>query len=244
MLKGKKILVVGASRGIGEAIALSYVKEGANVIITGRKEETLIPVVEKLREFDKNAGYIVWDISDVLRADEVIQKASDMMGGLDVVVNNAGVLDYQRLLEVDEKVWDKVFEINVKGAYFCAQAAIKYYLQNKTGDVKGKIIVISSETGHQPYALPYGISKWAVMGMCKGLAKVYFKDGIVIQNIAPGPVTTEMMGWSEGKSDAWGSAFTRMAYPEEVADLAVFLASDKSNRIAGMPVYINGGLNY
>ena len=79
--------------------------------------------------------------------------------------------------------------------------------------------------------------------MCRGLAKALFRRGVIVQNIAPGPVTTEMMGWSEGKSDAWNSAFMRMAYPEDVADLAVFLASDKSNRIAGMPIYINGGLN-
>ena len=243
MLKNKRILVVGASRGIGEAIAMGYVKEGARVVITGRVEETLAAVTEKLREYDKDAGYIVWDVSDVSRADEVIAKAAQMMGGLDVVVNNAGIIDREKLLAVDEQVWDKVFEVNVKGAYFCAQSAIKYYLENNTGDVRGKIIIVSSETGHQPHALPYGISKWAVMGMCRGLAKYFFKDGIVIQNIAPGPVTTEMMGWSEGKSDAWGSAFTRMAHPEEIADLAIFLASDKSNRIAGMPIYINGGLN-
>lgn len=243
MLKNKQILIVGASRGIGEAIALAYAKEGADLVITGRRAETLIPVVEKLRKHSVTADYIEWDVSDVQKAPEVIKKAAEMMGGLDVVLNNAGVLDYQKLLEVKEEAWDKVFDINVKGAYFCAQAAANYFIENKTEQVKGKIIIISSETGHQPYALPYGISKWAVMGMCRGLAKALFRRGVVVQNIAPGPVTTEMMGWSEGKSDAWNSAFMRMAYPEEVADLAVFLASDKSNRIAGMPIYINGGLN-
>ncbi len=244
MLKDKKILVVGASRGIGEAIALAYVKEGAQVVITGRKAETLIPVVEKLKEYCPTADYIVWDVSEVAKAPEVIKQASEMMGGLDVILHNAGVLDYQKFLEVKEEAWDKVFDINVKGAYFCAQAAANFFLETKADmEIKGKVIIISSETGHQPYPLPYGISKWAVMGMCQGLAKHLFHRGIIIQNIAPGPVTTEMMGWSEGKSDAWGSAFTRMAHPDEVADLAVFLASDKSNRIAGQPIYINGGLN-
>ena len=101
----------------------------------------------------------------------------------------------------------------------------------------------SPECGHQPHISPYGISKWSVHGLCNGLAKALFKRGVVLQNIAPGPVTTEMMLWEPGKSDAINSAFGRMAYPEEIADLAVFLATDKSNRIAGMPIYINGGLN-
>ena len=80
--------------------------------------------------------------------------------------------------------------------------------------------------------------------MCLGLGKALYKRGVIIQNIAPGPVTTEMMLWEEGKSDAWNSAFGRMAHPNEIADFAVFLASDKSNRIAGVPLYINGGLNF
>ena len=244
MLKNKKILVVGASRGIGEAIACAYAKEGASVVITGRRAETLIPVVEKLKEYNIVADYIEWDVSDVQKAGDVIRQAAGIMGGLDVILHNAGVLDYQKFLEVKEEAWDKVFDINVKGAYFCAQAAANYFLAEKPDcEIKGKVIIISSETGHQPYALPYGISKWAVMGMCRGLAKALFRHGVIIQNIAPGPVTTEMMGWSEGKSDAWNSAFMRMAHPDEIADLAVFLASDKSNRIAGMPIFINGGLN-
>ncbi len=243
MLKGKKILIVGASRGIGEAIALAYAREGASLVITGRKKERLLPVVEKLKDLGAFADCIEWDVSNVSRADEVIKKAAELMGGLDIVLNNAGVLDRQKLLACSEEAWDSVFDINVKGAFFCAQSAANWFLSNKEGEVKGKIIIISSETGHQPHPTPYGMSKWAVMGMCRGLAKILFPKGVILQNIAPGPITTEMMNWSEGKSDAWNSAFTRMGHPEEVADLAVFLASDKANRIAGMPIYINGGLN-
>lgn len=244
MLKGKKILVIGASRGIGEAIAYAYAKEGADLVLTGRNLETLLPVAEKCRAEGVNVYTIEWDVADVKRADEVMNKAAELMGDLNVVLHNAGVIDREKFLHVREEEWDRIFDVNVKGAYFSCQAAANFYINaHADADFKGKIIVISSECGHQPHISPYGISKWSVHGLCNGLAKALFKYGVVLQNIAPGPVTTEMMLWEPGKSDAWGSAFGRMAYPEEIADLAVFLATDKSNRIAGMPIYINGGLN-
>ena len=244
MLKNKKILVIGASRGIGEAIAYAYAKEGADLVLTGRNAETLKPVAEKCHKEGVNVHIIEWDVADVKRADEVMTKAAALMGDLNVVLHNAGVIDREKFLSVREEEWDRIFDVNVKGAYFSCQAAANFYINSHSDkDFKGKIIVISSECGHQPHISPYGISKWSVHGLCNGLAKALFKHGVVLQNIAPGPVTTEMMLWEPGKSDAWGSAFGRMAYPEEIADLAVFLATDKSNRIAGMPIYINGGLN-
>ncbi len=244
VLQGKRILIVGASRGIGEAIAGAFVREGAEIVITGRNEETLSAVCARINAEREAARFFAWDVSDVKKAPESVLKAANLLGGLDVVVNNAGVIGKERFLTVTEEGWDQIFDINVKGAFFCMQAAADYFLQKETdSDIKGKIIVVSSETGHQPCAHPYGISKWSVMGMCQGFAKVLFRRGVVVQNIAPGPVTTQMMGWSEGKSEEFPSAFGRMAHPEEIADLAVFLASDKSNRIAGQPIYINGGLN-
>ena len=244
MLKDKKILVIGASRGIGEAIAYAYAKEGADLVLTGRNIDTLNPVADKCRAMGVNVYTIEWDVADVKRADEVMRDAAKLMGDLNVVLHNAGVIDREKFLHVREEEWDRIFDVNVKGAYFSCQAAANFYInEHAAADFKGKIIVISSECGHQPHISPYGISKWSVHGLCNGLAKALFKYGVVLQNIAPGPVTTEMMLWEPGKSDAWGSAFGRMAYPEEIADLAVFLATDKSNRIAGMPIYINGGLN-
>lgn len=243
MLKNKKILIVGASRGIGEAIALGCAAEGANLVLTGRNAETGSAAAEKVRAAGGRASFIEWDVSDVEQAPAVMQRACEMMGGLNVVINNAGVIGREPFLQITEQDFDRIFSVNVKGAFFCMQAAANFFLEHGEGEVKGKIIVISSECGHQPCAHPYGVSKWSVMGMCQGYAKALFKKGIVVSNIAPGPVTTSMMKWSEGMPANFPSAFGRMAYPQEIADLAVFLASDKSNRIAGQPIYINGGLN-
>ncbi len=243
MLKDKKILVIGASRGIGKAIAEKISAEGASLVLTGRNISTIGAVADKIKEKGGDAHSIEWDVSDVSKTAEVIKEASDLMGGLDVVILNAGVIGREPFLQITEEDFDRIFSINVKGAFFCLQEAAKHFLENSGKEYKGKIIVISSECGHQPCAHPYGVSKWSVMGMCQGYAKALYKKGVIVQNIAPGPVTTEMMKWEEGRSDAFPSAFGRMAHPEEIAELAVFLASDKSNRIAGQPIYINGGLN-
>ena len=248
MLKDKKIMIVGASRGIGEAIAYSCAKEGASLVLTGRNASSLDLVSDEIKKRGgKFVSSIVWDVADVSAGPSIMSRAAEMMGGLDVIIHNAGVIDHEPLLQVTEGEWDKLFDVNVKGAYFSLQSAVNYYLENNGKNelgVRGKIIVVSSETGNQPHPKPYGVSKWAVMGMCKGFAKEFFKDGIVISNIAPGPTATEMMGISKRKDNSFPSAFTRMAYPEEIADLAVFLSSDRSNRIAGQPIYINGGLNW
>lgn len=244
MLKNKKILVVGASRGIGKAMALSFAREGADLVITGRHLDTLIPVVEEIKRLGREAWALEWDVSDVKRGPQIMEQAAGLLGGLDVVVNNAGVIDRERFLEIREEEWDRIFSVNVKGAYFCCQSAANWFLSHKAGEIKGKIIVVGSECGNQPHISPYGISKWSVRGMCLGLGKALFRRGVIVMNLCPGPVTTEMMNWKEGDSDAWNSAFGRMAHPEEIADFAVFLASDRCNRIAGVPLYINGGLNF
>ena len=129
MLKGKKIMVVGASRGIGEAIAYAYAKEGADLVLIGRSTETLTPVVEKCISYGVKAYAVEWDVADVKRADEVMERAAELMGDLDVVLHNAGVIDRERFLSVREEEWDRIFAVNVKGAYFCCQAAANFYLR-------------------------------------------------------------------------------------------------------------------
>ncbi len=183
ILEGKKIMVIGASRGIGSAIAHGCALEGACVVLVGRNQNTLEEVASELRsDTSVLVSTLAWDVSEVDLGPEVIKAAADIMGGLDVIIHNAGVIDHEPLLHVTEKEWDKLFDINVKGAYFCIQSAINYYLENKEKNdrgIRGKIIVVSSETGNQPHPKPYGVSKWAVMGMCKGFAKAFFMVVII-----------------------------------------------------------------
>ena len=240
-LQGKKALIIGASRGIGEAIATAFVKEGADIVIAGRTMKTLNSVKEKLLQYGKKVHCLEWDIKDVSKAEEKIKEASDYLDGLDVVVNNAGVIEREPFLSVTEATWDKVMDINVKGVYFTCQAVANYFINN---NIKGKIINMASETGYQPAVTPYAISKWAVVGFSMGMAKQLYKKGVMLSTIAPGPITTDMMLWKDGDSKNFPNCFGTMGSPDEVADLTVFLASDKNKRIIGRPVFVSGGLDW
>lgn len=240
-LKGKKALIIGASRGIGEAIASAFVREGADIVISGRNIDTLNEVKAKVENGINKVHCLVWDIKEVSKADEIMKTSADLLGGLDIVVNNAGVIEREGFLQVREEVWDTVIDINVKGVYFSCQAAANYFINN---GIKGRIINMASETGFQPSAMPYGLSKWAVVGFSMGMAKHLYKRGVMLSSIAPGPITTDMMCWKEGLPKDFPNCFGTMGIPEEVADLTVFLASEKNRRIIGRPVFVSGGLDW
>ena len=132
ILEGKKIMVIGASRGIGSAIAHGCALEGACVVLVGRNQNTLEEVASELRsDTSVLVSTLAWDVSEVDLGPEVIKAAADIMGGLDVIIHNAGVIDHEPLIKKKKKEWDKLFDINVKGAYFCIQSAINYYLEKK-----------------------------------------------------------------------------------------------------------------
>lgn len=240
-LKGKKALIVGASRGIGEAIALAYAKNGADLVLAGRRLETLEKVADKVRKIGRQVHCLEWDIRDIDKAPVIMQQAYGAMNGLDIVVNNAGVVDKEGFLQITEENWDAIFDTNVKGVYFSCQSAAKFFITHKQ---KGRILNIASETGTQPSHLPYGVSKWGVLAFSMGMAKHLYKENVLLSTIAPGPIATDMMGWSKGKSMDFPNCFGSLGSPEEVADLAVFLVSDKNKRIIGRPVFVSGGLDW
>ena len=181
-----------------------------------------------------------WDVSDVSEVDELIVQIADNLGGMDIVVNNAGVISREKFLEVTEEGWDSVLDINLKGVYFVSQAAANYMIR---GNVPGRIINIASDAGLRPAATPYGISKWGVVGLTRGFAGMLAPKGILVNAIAPGPVATEMMGWKPGEPlERQNYPLGRLARPEEIADVAAFLASDEASRIIGAVLTVSGGL--
>lgn len=240
-LQGKKAWILGASRGIGKAIAEAYAAAGATLVLSGRKLATVESVAQALREKGATAYSLEWNVADVKQADGMTERAAELLGGLDIVVVNAGVIERQLFLSVTEESWDEVMSVNLKGAYFACQAAANRMIRSGT---RGKIVVIGSETGSQPAATPYAISKWGVTGFCMGMARRLYKMGVSLSCIAPGPMATEMMLWSEGKSDRFPNAFSTLGNPNDVAALAVFLATDEGARIAGRPVFVSGGLDW
>ncbi len=241
MIKGNKAIVTGASRGIGFAIAKELVNVGCSVVITGRNEKTLKVAAEKI---GKTAIPMVWNASDIDLAAAKINEAAEILGGLDIVVNNAGIFAQRNewsktdLLQTTVDEWQSVMKTNTSAIFFTMQAAVNYMLENNT---KGNILNITSVAGYEPVYGAYGASKIAATGLTRGWGKMFANDGITINGIAPGPVATEMNNWHEGdpmKHDR--IPFGRFATVEEIAKLAMYLLSEEAKMVCGETVVLDG----
>ena len=237
----RKALVTGASRGIGYAIAKKLVQNGDAVVITGRKKETL---ERAAAELGKNVFPMVWDAAEFDKAEEKIREAAEMLGGLDIVINNAGIFarrsewDKRSLLQTTAKEWQEVIDVNASAVFFTMQASVNYMLKNA---VKGNILNITSVAGEEPVFGAYGGSKILATGLTRGWGKMFASDGITINGIAPGPVATEMNNWHEGDSMKHDRIpYGRFATIDEVAALAMYLLVEKAKMICGETVIIDG----
>ena len=233
----KTALIIGGSKGIGFATAKKFLQNGYNVIITGRGEERLKKASAELG----NCPYLIWDIKDVSLAEEYVEKAAEFFGGVDVFVNNAGIvaaaqLDGQYFPNVTEETWDETININLKGVYFLLQAEAKYM---KANSIKGHIVNVCSEMGFRAIHCPYGVSKWGVRGMTLGLAKILAHDGIVLNAVAPGETATEILRLEEGVATEMDCPRGIRAVPNEMANAIFFLATD--DNMIGTILLSDGG---
>jgi 3-oxoacyl-[acyl-carrier protein] reductase len=242
MIKGNKAIVTGASRGIGFAIAKELVNAGCSVVITGRNEKTLKVAAEKI---GKTAIPMVWNASDIDLAAAKINEAAEILGGLDIVVNNAGIFAQRNewsktgLLQTTVDEWESVMKTNTSSIFFTMQAAVKYMLEN---NIRGNILNITSVAGYEPVYGAYGASKIAATGLTRGWGKMFANDGITINGIAPGPVATEMNNWHEGDPMEHDRIpFGRFATVEEIAKLAMYLLSEEAQMVCGETVVLDGG---
>lgn len=236
-LKGKKIIVTGGGRGLGYAMAKKFVSEGATVLISGRKEELLRKSSETL-----GCKYLVFDVSDIRGAKLFIDKAEDELGGINCLVNNAGIsLHEESFLDVTEEQYDSQFDINLKGNFFLTQQFIRKKRQESNDEIR-KILFISSETSMTVDERPYGLTKAALNSLIQGLACKFFDNGFRINAIAPGITASEMTGFNE-EGDLFISInpSKRVYLPGEVAEIASFLLSDASNILNGQIIYSNEG---
>lgn len=241
MLRGSKALVTGASRGIGFAIASMLMEQGCDVIITGRNEKKLQEATTKM---PGQVQTLVWDASDIRSAGEKVERAAQMLGGLDIVVNNAGVIsqrgewDETSLLKTTPEEWERVMAVNASGLFFTMQAGVKYMIKN---GIRGNILNVTSVAGEEPVFGAYGASKIAATGLTRGWGKMFAKEGIVINGIAPGPVATEMNNWHEGcPMEHSRIPFGRFATIEEIGSLAKYLLSKEAEMVCGEVVILDG----
>lgn len=232
-LSGKKIIITGGGSGLGFSMAKKFIQEGADVLISGRNAEKLRKAAETLK-----CKYLQLDVSDYSSFKRFIETASIELGGINVLVNNAGVsLHEKNFFEVTPEGFDIQMNTNFKGAFFLTQTFISYL---KKREQRGNILFISSETGDTADFRPYGYTKAAINSMVRGLAYLFAKDGIRVNAVSPGVTASEMTGLStEGNIHYMGNIIERVYMPEEVAEAACFLISDVSNCISGQIVVCN-----
>lgn len=239
ILKGKIALITGGSSGIGFSIAQSFLKSGAKVILVGSNAKRLETARVKLG--NSNVASIVIDIRNVSDIPSKLEQAIKLFpdNRIDILVNSAGAHHTHGFEEMTEEEYDKIMDTNVKGTFFMCQAVCKYM---KGNNIKGHILNLSSSSALRPASGPYHISKLAITGFTRGLAKMYQPYGIVVNAIAPGQTATPMLGkdTTEDISNDYSVA-GRYIMPEEIASLATFMVSGMGDMIVGDTFYITGG---
>lgn len=243
-LEGKVALVTGASRGIGRECAMNLARHGAVVAINySKSSEEAENVVELVKKEGGKAIAIQADVSDPQDAQRLIDETIDKLGGLDILVNNAGITRDTLLIRMKEEDWDQVIDVNLKSVYNCTKAAARYMMKKR----QGRIINISSVVGvcGNPGQANYAAAKAGIIGFSKSIAKELAARGILVNVIAPGFIETDM---TEVLQDNIKEAIMKnipLGYfgsPSDVANLALFLASEKSRYITGQVIHVDGGM--
>jgi NAD(P)-dependent dehydrogenase (short-subunit alcohol dehydrogenase family) len=244
-LKGKVALVTGAQQGIGRAMALAFAAEGADVAVNYLDDAAAAErVAADARKHGVHAVVIQADVARVEEGQALVGRTVRELGGVDVLVNNAGVYPRSPFLELAEREWDHVLDVNLKGACFCAQAAARAMI---AGGRRGSIINLSSSSIRgQARGVHYTASKGGLITMTRSMALELAPHGIRVNAIAPG--TTDTAQPRGGNTEAELAALARViplgriAQPEDIADVAVFLAGDESRHMTGQTLHVNGGL--
>lgn len=239
------VLVSGGSRGIGKAIATGFASHGAKVVITGRQPETLAETAKEISTGKHPVTIIVSDVGQAEKAGDVVAEVVGQHGRVDSLINVAGVNIRKRAETYTPEEYDYITNINLRGAFFLAQAVGNHMIARGGG---GTIINIESLNTFSPLrgVLPYAMSKAGMGMMTRGLAAEWGPHGIRVNSLAPGFVLTDLTQklWSDPKMQAWGIPNTplrRIGVPEDMVGTAIFLASPASAFMTGQILYVDGG---
>ncbi len=245
-LKDKAAIVTGAGRGIGEGIALRFAEEGAQVVVNDVNEADVNRTVETIKSQGGKAVPVIGSVASRPVAQKMVDTAVKEFGTVDILVNNAGIIRDAMLHKMTDEQWDQVIEVNLKGTYLCIQCAARVMREKGYG----KIINISSTSWKgNPGQLNYSATKAGVIGMTKTAAKELAPKGINVNVIAPGMIWTDMIKSMPPaivermeKGLAFIVPLNRKGQPRDIANLALFLASDESSYITGQLIHCDGGM--
>ncbi len=242
-------IVTGGGTGIGRSIALALAKEGADVVVCSRKMANLEKVAEEIKALGRRSLAIAADVSVKEQVQNMVKQTVDEFGRIDILVNNAGIAPYGLIADLPEEDWDNLIDINLKGVFLCIQAVAKQMIAQKYG----RIINISSVAGiraPRPRLACYCASKAGVDLLTKSATLELTPHGINVNGIAPGSIETPI--YREGKTpeqiEEWLAAarrapIGRVGDPQDIANVALFLASDDSSFICGETIVVDGGRN-
>jgi 3-oxoacyl-[acyl-carrier protein] reductase len=244
-LEGKKAIVTGGSRGIGRAIALMYAKEGADVLVNYHSNDAAAKdTVAEIEKLGRKGVAVAADVANYKSAQDMVEECVKQLGGVDIVVNNAGVSKPSMLLKMTEEDWDAIIDIHLKAAFNTTQAAGRHMKEQKYG----KIINVISTAGifGTVGQINYASAKAGIIGFTKSASRELGRYGINVNVICPGITKTEMtdkLQTDEKLRKIYEGRIQlgRFAEPEEIAPAFVFLASDDASYITGQVLGVDGG---
>ena len=237
--KGKKILITGATGGIGKSLVEKFISLNGTILATGTNTEKL----DSLKKEFPNINVLKFDVSEHSKIEEFVENASSQLVGLDILVNNAGINKDNLSLRMKEEEWQKVIDINLTSTFYLCKYAIKKMLKNKYG----RIVNISSIVGHTGNLgqVNYAASKAGIVAMSKSLAIEYAKKNITINCVSPGFIQSKM---TDNIVESIKAVLTskipmsRLGTGEDVSNTVAFLSSDAASYITGETIHVNGGM--
>jgi len=246
-IAGKVAIVTGGASGIGRAIALALAESGANVVIADR---ALDGAEEMAREIESAGGKAIatkTDVTDSKEVEQMVQRTIEKFGKIDILINNAGIIARSSVMDMKEEELDRTFEINLKGVVLCSQAAARHMIEQKSGKIVNMGSSLSSRASVCNLSgggADYCASKAAVQAFTRTLAMELGPYGINVNAVAPGTTNTPMHEglWEMATIYFQNSVpLGRLAEPEDIADVVLFLVTDAARYITGQTIHVNGG---
>ena len=244
LLKGCVAIVTGAGKGLGQGIAEEFFKEGALLALFDIRYDLVENLAKKLDSSGERVLAIKADVTDEMMVKDGMAKVFNKFGKIDILVNNAGISLHKPTKEMSVEDFNQVININLNGPFICSKSVISYMEKQKRGKIVN-IASIGGRTGRPGVGVNYAASKAGVIGLTQTLARELGPSGIYVNSICPGPILTEQTKqYSADVFASWnvGRAVKKDGLPQDVADAAVFLSSNKSDWITGATLDVNGGI--
>ncbi|MFW9995565.1 MAG: SDR family NAD(P)-dependent oxidoreductase [Candidatus Odinarchaeota archaeon] len=238
----RTVIVTGAGRGIGRATALQFALKGARVVVNDIDKNSAEAVRDEIISKNGTAAAIQADVSKTVEIQDLVDKALDLFKNIDILVNNAAIVRFSDVIDLDENTWNNVIDTNLKGVFLCSKAVLPVMISKK----RGVIINLSSNsavTAH-PSGAAYAASKGGILSFTKSLAREVGKSGVRVVAVVPGWIATET-NVPDKAGRQWlaeNTSLGRVGLPDEIAKVISFLASDDASYITGQAILVDGGM--